>query len=268
MSNLIIKVEAGSESHWYHEDGTPQHRIEGVNGHERNTTLRDARKYKLLPSVTGIDKDVLTNFGVTKWYNGILLEAAWTLPASDKGEYDDFCDRVKADADQFGADAREFGSQIHRSIDEFHGDKFFRPEPELLPWFEKYKEWFDASIEEVISSERRVVNMKHGYAGTMDMLAKHINYDEPILIDFKTQNMRKDKPNYYDSWIRQLAAYRECVNPHPRVMSVVINSKEPMDPFEKLWTDQETKTGWDVFRRACEIWQLQRNYYPGGEEND
>jgi hypothetical protein len=100
----------------------------------------------------------------------------------------------------------------------------------------------------------------------MDMVAKHINYDEPILIDFKTQNVRGKNPNFYDSWIRQLAAYRECVESRPMVMSVVINSKEPMDPFEKLWTEQETKTGWDVFRRACEIWQLQRGYFPGGEE--
>jgi len=262
---LVLKVAQSKAAHWYHEDGTPQHTIDGANGNERNTNLRDARKYGLYPSVTGVDSDVLTNFGVTRWKENILIEAAYTLPVKPDEEYGDFCDRVKSDADQFGSVAREFGSKIHAAIDCFHMDRDFQPEPELLPWFEKYKAWFNANIIDVVSSEKRVVNKKVGYAGTMDMVARHQEYGT-VLIDFKTQNMKSAKPNFYDSWVRQLAAYRECVDPKPQCLSVVINSKEPMDPFEKLWTDQETKTGWDVFKRACEIWQLQRNYFPGGEE--
>ena len=39
MSNY--KSEAG---HWYDHEGKPMYTIVGVNGKERNTTLRDAKK--------------------------------------------------------------------------------------------------------------------------------------------------------------------------------------------------------------------------------
>ena len=267
MDELKLKVaEPIKSGHWYHADGSPQHTIEGANGKERGTILTDARKYNLFPSVTGIDKDVLTNFGVSNWYINTVLEASYTLPTMTGEDFENFCKRIRKDANQFGSEARKFGSEIHDAINNFHGDKNYKPDPALEPWFEEYLAWYQKNIEEVVCSERTVVNRKIGYAGTMDMVAKHVDYPEPILIDIKTQNMKGKKPNYYDSWIRQLAAYRECVDGKPMVMSLVINSKEPMQPFEKLWTDQEVKTGWDVFRRACEIWQLQRNYFPGGEK--
>ena len=40
-----------SESgHWYTQEGDPMYTIIGANGKERNTTLRDAKKEKLVPS--------------------------------------------------------------------------------------------------------------------------------------------------------------------------------------------------------------------------
>jgi hypothetical protein len=45
------KSEAG---HWYDHDGKPMYTIVGANGKERNTTLRDAKKEGLVPSVTTI----------------------------------------------------------------------------------------------------------------------------------------------------------------------------------------------------------------------
>lgn len=266
MDELTLKVEAGSEAHWYHANGMSQHTIETAEGATRNTNLRDARKLGLFPSVTEILK-ILANYGITKWYQGMLLEAAWTMPNHRReqafGMFEEDCRR---DADQFSADARAFGSAIHEAIDRFHNDPEYVPEDELLlPYFEKYKAWFKASIIRVIDSERTVVNTDHGYAGTMDLLAEHQEHGT-VLIDFKTQNMKYGRPNFYETWPLQLAAYRECVNPKPRCMSVVINSKEAMDPFEKLWDDQKIKTSWDVFRRCCEIWQLQRNYFPQEQE--
>jgi len=266
MDELTLKVEAGSEAHWYYANGLSQHTMESSDGTTRNTNLRDARKLGLFPSVTEVIK-ILANFGITKWYQGMLIEAAWTMPDKFRGEsYTMFAERCYQDADQFGADAREFGSAIHEMIDRFHNDPDYVPNDQLLwPYFEKYKAWFKANIIRVIDSERTVVNTKYGYAGTMDLLAEHQEHGT-VLIDFKTQNMKYGRPNYYDSWPLQLAAYRECIEPKPRCLSVVINSKEPMDPFEKLWSDQKTKTSWDVFRRCTEIWQLQRNYFPQKQE--
>ena len=42
-------------SHWYDKEGNPQYEIEGKTG-MRNTTLRDARKYEWVPSVSTVWK--------------------------------------------------------------------------------------------------------------------------------------------------------------------------------------------------------------------
>ena len=43
--------------HWYTQDGKPMHWVDKADGKgTRNTTLRDARKLNLLPSVTNILK--------------------------------------------------------------------------------------------------------------------------------------------------------------------------------------------------------------------
>jgi len=88
-ADLILTVPT-APAHWYRASGTPLHTIEMTNGGERNTTLRDARKMNLFPSVTTVLKDVLVNYGVQKWLRNTLLESAYTLPESfllDAGEF-------------------------------------------------------------------------------------------------------------------------------------------------------------------------------------
>ena len=57
LDNLVednynkFKSESG---HWYTQEGEPMYTIVGANGKERNTTLRDAKKEGLVPSVTTI----------------------------------------------------------------------------------------------------------------------------------------------------------------------------------------------------------------------
>ena len=58
------KVPSG---HWYRCDGTPVHRLPTADGQgERPTTLRDARRLKLYPSVTSI-LGILAKPGLEKW---------------------------------------------------------------------------------------------------------------------------------------------------------------------------------------------------------
>ena len=51
---MIIKTADSESGHWYAADGSPAYRITGKNGKERNTTVADARKLNLVPSVSGI----------------------------------------------------------------------------------------------------------------------------------------------------------------------------------------------------------------------
>ena len=50
---MIVKEKQQDTGHWYTKDGAPAYTVEGKTG-VRNTTLRDARKLGLIPSVTTI----------------------------------------------------------------------------------------------------------------------------------------------------------------------------------------------------------------------
>ena len=47
-------TRASESNHWYTRDGEPMYTVEAAKGGQRATTLRDARKLSLVPSVTTI----------------------------------------------------------------------------------------------------------------------------------------------------------------------------------------------------------------------
>ena len=51
---MEIKTYLKESGHWYTRSGEPMYTVKANNGQQRNTTLRDARKYDLVPSVTTI----------------------------------------------------------------------------------------------------------------------------------------------------------------------------------------------------------------------
>lgn len=62
---LIVPRE--SASHWYFPDGTPLHEVPRADGKgQRPTSLRDARKLGLFPSVTNV-LSILAKPGLDAW---------------------------------------------------------------------------------------------------------------------------------------------------------------------------------------------------------
>ena len=61
-------------------------------------------------------------------------------------------------------------------------------------------------------SEGVVFCHDYGFAGTADCFA---TYDgQPTILDFKTQGMTGDRPNYYPEWRMQLAGYLMGLREH------------------------------------------------------
>ena len=87
-----------------------------------------------------------------------------------------------------------------------------------------------------------------------------------VLLDFKTQKVRKrnDKwaPSFYPNYARQLAAYAACLTPEPRILSVVINSVEPMAPFEKLYSKEAQEEAKEAFLAIANYWCVDKKYDP------
>ena len=69
---MIVKEKLTEGGHWYTTTGEPAYTTIGANGSERNTTLRDARKLGLIPSVTTIN-NMLAKAGLNSWLQQQVL---------------------------------------------------------------------------------------------------------------------------------------------------------------------------------------------------
>jgi hypothetical protein len=261
----------GDGGHWYYPDGRSLHTVPKKDGTgERNTTKADARKLGLFPSVTAITK-IVANPSLDRWKQNQMLEACVNNPIVGGENTEEYGDKMRQFAQKKMVDARAFGSLYHNAIDELNKTGFLDNKyDEIKPFVKYYIEWTRDHSVSFVDTEFVCVNEKLGYAGQVDGLA--VVDGKLTLLDYKTQDVKEDvkgnlKPNYYDSWVWQLAAYKnaEWENKPPRiqqVMSVVLCSQSPCYPIMKVWTSQELSNAWKIFKASCAIWQLTNKFNP------
>jgi hypothetical protein len=191
--------------HWYAPDGTPAYTVIAKGtGQPRPTTIADARKLGLLPSVTHIIDSVLRKPALEAWKieNGIL--AVLTTPRLP-GEADDaFVHRVlhvEEVHNQEAAAARDKGTAIHAAMEQyFSGEGVIE---EMKPWIEPAAKAILARGERV-TSEKVLVGL--GYAGRTDLVQE--SSESAMLWDFKSSRTLPDPKK--GAWIEarlQLSAY-------------------------------------------------------------
>jgi len=122
---MIIKEKVQENGHWYTKDGSPAYTTIGKTG-ERPTTLRDARKLGLLPSVTTIN-GMLSKAGLDTWKQQQVLLAALTLPRQEGEPEQEWLARVMQDSKATGREAAERGTAIHAIIEGYF-DQVYMPE--------------------------------------------------------------------------------------------------------------------------------------------
>lgn len=270
-SRASRELNGDGGGHWYKPDGCPLHTVKSAEGNDRNTTLADARKLGLYPSVTTITK-VIANNSLDRWKQAQMLNACSANPKSESEDLADYEYRMRQLAQKKMVDARAFGSLFHSAIDELNKTGFLTEKyEEIKPFVKHYIQWTrDLSIQ-FIDTEFVAVNNKLGYAGQVDALA--IVDGKLTLLDYKTQDVKKTgkdgelKPNYYSSWVWQLAAYKNADWPNKpkrisQVMSVVLCSQEPCYPITKIWSQEEIADAWRLFQHANAIWQLLNKFDP------
>lgn len=253
--------------HWYKPDGTPCHTVPRAKGDgERPTTLADARKLGLYPSVTTIlnivDKPQLTTWRITE-----ALKLARLVPPEDDETPDAYASRImeRSHEETTGAAADE-GSRIHAAIEAHYRG-------EAVP--EEYAAHVAGTVKAVEQAfpgvtdwvpERRVVG-KAGFAGTCDLHSP----SHHIVVDFKCKAFDHDKASKlaYDQ-VRQLAAYAHALFPAwwedytrvPRCANVFVSRTKPGHVLVHEWTMAEVEKGRDRFYAAFDLWQLERDYVP------
>jgi hypothetical protein len=258
--------------HWYYPDGRPLHTVDKKDGSgKRNTTKADARTLGLFPSVTTITK-VVANLSLDRWKQNQMLKACVANPIGEGEAVSEYEGKMLQLAQKKMVDARAFGSLFHAAIDELNVTGYLDSSyDEVKPFVKYYIEWTRDHKVSFVGTEFVCVNEKLGYAGQVDGLA--IVDGKLTLLDYKTQDVKKTnakgelKPNFYDSWGWQLAAYKNASwdNKPPRiqqVMSVVLCSQSPCYPITKVWTRSEMANAWKVFKASCAIWQLTNKFNP------
>lgn len=192
--------------HWYTKDGTPCHeQPKKAGGGMRATTLADARKLNLLPSVTTILDDVIRKPALEAWKARQAVMAVVTAPDIPGESLDDKITRVLDTENQAGEEAkqaRDLGTEIHDALEKALTLKM----NDVATWnyVEPVYHYLQTLQCKEYKTEFTIVG--DGYAGRCDLAT--IDNEKVTLWDFKTT--KKLPKEAYTEHSLQLAAYAQA----------------------------------------------------------
>lgn len=250
------KPSEQESSHWYARDGRPCYEVEKKAGGLRATTLADARKLGLVPSVTTV-LSVLAKPALTTWkvQQGIL--SALTLPRHEGEAESDWIERILADSGEQAKAAAEEGTRIHDAIEcAFKGKPV---EPRYLPHVAGVR----AELERIFPGvadwiAERSFASPLGYGGKVDLHSPSTG----IVVDHKGKDgdFTDGKKLAYDQhW--QLAPYQRglCL-PTNVCANLFFSRTHPGKVASHVWSVEQLAQGWAVFSAACDVWRAMRGY--------
>ena len=248
---MIVKSYEAESGHWYETNGTPAYRIIGANGVERNTTLRDAKKLNLVPSVTTIISQI-DKPGLTKWKNEQLLLSALTLPRFPNESESDWLTRVMQDSRETSKQAAERGTNIHGIIESFMEGVYLPQVP--LYCFEVEKALQDHFSARAWLPEHSFGNDQFG--GKVDLHAKPYVGFNGAVCDVKTTEKDLDKVDVMFEHQMQLAAYRQGLKmPNADCAILYVNARQNKVKLIPI-TPSDLDLGWECFVRLLEFYRI------------
>jgi hypothetical protein len=245
---MIIKSHESESGHFYTKLGEPAYRIIGTNGVQRNTTVKDARKHQLVPSVTTITSQ-LKSIGLERWQQGNLLLAALTLPKQENESEESWIDRVVQDGKSIGKEAAERGTRMHGVLESFYR----RQEVAIYPL---YVIEVDRVITEHFGAQQWAAEASFasplGYGGKIDL-----NGSE-VVIDFKSKEGSLDKIKPYHEQLMQLSAYRMGLGMREaRCANVFFNEQGDVKLIEHK--PDELTDAWGCFLHLLSFYKIKNN---------
>ena len=263
---ILVGKPRSSGGHWYTPEGREAHTQIGKNGLERNTSLRDARKLKLIPSVTTI-LQVFAKPGLERWKQMEIGKIAFDLPRLDGEDAQQFANRCLVKQKEPVEKAADFGTEIHDAI-----EKYFDGEPipyHLLGYVQPAFDWKQEKQLTFIEREKKLVNLEHGFAGTVDIICTGPQGQKGC-VDWKTRKTYKGKEvTSYDFQVHQIAAYAATYWGEEALLAgevyganCFISSTEEGRFVPHAYTVEKMIEAWKTFVSACEIWRSIKNYDP------
>ena len=248
--------------HLYDRQGNPVYKVPYADPSRgmRDSTLGDAKKLGLVPSVTEIIK-VMSAPGLELWKMDRAIDAAAENPCKGKtasGKYRQF---IRHKSQEIANRAADKGDKIHNAL-----EKFYLGDQVPLEYLTLVRE-VDARICEEIGIKRWQAEKSFaspiGYGGKVDLSAT----DGSVVLDFKTkEEIIPGKTLGYDNHIIQLAAYRVGLKYYKaRVYNVFISWDG--DVVIVPWSEEETQRGWSLFIAGDNLFCLSKNFNQSGEAN-
>ena len=243
--SAVLKEQADfatSGGHWYALDGTPRYTYINKKGGVSNTTVREARKFGWVPSVTTILK-LAAAPGLVKWMKEQVAKAAYSARPREGESEADYLARILPLAEEVAKNARDRGTDIHGAI-------------ERLDRHGPYAAHVDAAMEAVTEwagildwdSERSFASPL-GYGGKLDLSAPG------FVCDFKTTDKPLDGLRLWPDHRRQLAAYRMGLGmPEARCAICYVSSVVPEARLIEL-DGEELEQGWREFKALLEFYR-------------
>ena len=255
MSIIVKEPRASESNHWYTREGVPQYTVEAAKGGQRNTTLRDARKMNLVPSVTTV-LNVAAKPALLAWMQQQVLFAALTLPRRPDEPEKEYIDRIISDSKEQGRSAADAGTDIHASIQGFYEDK---------PTGKHYEsvQACDIAITKHFGQQRwvseRAFAHEAGFGGKCDL---YCETDGGFVADIKTKEFTDPaKVDGYDEHLMQLSAYRVGLGiPKARCANVFVSRSVPDLVVVKEWSLEDLDRGWEMFVHLLQFWQLKNSH--------
>lgn len=260
MTTIIVR--SAESVHWYQQDGAPQYTVKSKDGSDRPTTLRDARKMNLVPSVTTVLK-IASKPGLEQWKLEQMLLAALTLPKKPDEPEKNYIARIVADSKEAGRQAADKGTRIHESIEEwFAGNKSVE--------FRETAEAFEKAIFEHFQTHpmqdwlvERSFADSMGFGGKVDLFCRPDEYAPTgIVLDTKSKDFGPDEDiTGYDEHVMQLAAYRHgLMLPYARCANVFVSRTHPGLIKVVEWPEDRIVKAWEMFKCLLQYWKLKNDF--------
>lgn len=244
-------------SHWYRKDGTACYEVPYADPSKgmRPTTLADARKLDLLPSVTTILK-VMAAPALVEWLRREAAIAVATTPRLPDEPLDDFVERcLTVDAESVADAAKQLGTDVHDAIEKAMSGQGF---PDELMKFVGPTVEAMVPLGRVVAAEKILVSAS--YAGKTDCILEN---DECItVVDFKTTKAKKLPTKAYPEHRLQLAAYANALGntggKRIKTVNIYISTIEPGKI--SVVDNGDWQADYSMFVMVCALWQWQNNF--------
>jgi hypothetical protein len=259
-------TRAAESTHWYTREGQPAYTVKAKAGHERPTTLADARKLNLVPSVTTVIKSAAAP-GLERWKLDQMMQAALTLPRLDGESEAAWIARVWTDSGETARKAAERGTAVHAAIQEFYtsgvSEKDFYPHVEGV--CRELEKW--SSLDTECAMVEQSFAHPLGFGGKVDICCT-----SPYFVaDFKTKEfgaaidkLQLDDLKTWDEQAMQIAAYREGLGMGTARGAIVYVSVTTPGLAKLIEIpEEELSRGWEMFVHLLSYWKSKNKFRCG-----